>query len=152
MDKVIQTIVMRSKFPYENGEMRKLRTGKYVAQASHASIAFLTNKFKNTKRTKSVGIDSKGNYFEEFIDVPEPFTEEEQIWIDEQFTKICLCVDTEEELLDVYNRAKEVNLTVHLIQDAGHTEFNGLPTYTCLAIGPHYKSKIDVVTKDLRLF
>ena len=78
-------------------------------------------------------------------------TEEELMWIENQFTKICLCVDTEEELLEVYNKAKELGLTVHLIQDAGHTEFSE-PTYTCLAIGPHFKSKIDPVTKDLRLF
>ena len=130
-DKVQQTIVMRAKFPDGEGGMKKLRSGKYIAQGSHSSIAFLSNKFRSGNLTLS---------------------EEEKEWIEGSFTKVCLCVDTEEELMDVYNRAKEAGLTVYLIEDAGHTEFHGVPTKTCLAIGPHYKSVLDKVTKDLRLF
>ena len=150
-DKVIQTIVMRAKFPDKDGNLKKIRVGKYIAQASHASIAFLSNKFRNATQHEIRYISEKG-YTTKKVLVPESLTEEEQKWIEEAFTKICLYVDTEEELLDVYNRAKNEQLNVHLIQDAGHTEFDGVPTLTCLAIGPHYKSKIDPITKDLRLF
>jgi len=150
-DKVIQTIVMRAKFPDKDGNMRKLRLGKYCSQAAHASISFLSNKLKNTQSVKIEYIGKNG-YTVEDASIPEVLSEEEQMWIDNQFTKICLCVDTEEELLDVYSRAKNANLTVYLIQDAGHTEFNGEETFTCLAIGPHYKSKIDPITENLRLF
>lgn len=151
MDKVIQTIVMISKFPDGNGGAKKLRTGKYIAQGSHASIAFLTNKMRNSIEY-SVSYISPFGYDTKIVKVPEALSEEEQIWVDESFTKVCLCVEDENELMDVYNRAKNEGLTVHLITDAGHTEFNGNPTVTCLAIGPHYKSKIDPVTKDLKLF
>jgi len=150
-DKVIQTIVMRAKFPDKDGNMRKLRLGKYCSQAAHASISFLSNKLKNTQSYQAECI-SENKYTLKTVSVPEPFSLEEQMWIDNQFTKICLCVDTEEELLDVYSRAKNANLTVYLIQDAGHTEFNAEETFTCLAIGPHYKSKIDPITENLRLF
>lgn len=151
MDKIIQTIVMRAKFPDENGNLKKLRSGKYCSQSAHASIAFLANKLKNTQSVKIEYIGKNG-YTVEDVSIPEALSEEEKIWIEEQFTKIVLCVDTEEELLNIYNQAKNANLTVHLIQDSGCTEFNGIPTYTCLAIGPHYKSKIDPITENLRLF
>lgn len=132
-DKVIQTIVMRSKYPGVNGDLRKLRAGKYCAQSSHACMAFLLAKHLNQKN-------------------PQPLTKEETEWINTGTTKICLYVETEEDLLRVFNDAKKAGLTVHLIKDAGHTEFDGVPTHTCLAIGPHYKSKIDAVTGDLSLF
>ena len=151
MDKVQQTIVMRSKFPDGTGT-KKLRSGKYCAQASHASIAFLSHKFHNVENNKISGINNRGEFYEEFIDAPKSLTDEEKIWINEAFTKIVLYVETEQELLDIYNRAKDEELTVHLITDSGLTEFNGAPTNTCLAIGPHWKSKIDPITKDLRLF
>jgi PTH2 family peptidyl-tRNA hydrolase len=151
MDKIIQTIVMRAKFPDENGSLKKLRSGKYCSQSAHASIAFLANKLKNTQSVKIEYIGKNG-YTVEDASIPEVLSEEEQIWIEEQFTKIVLCVDTEEELLNIYNQAKNANLTVHLIQDSGCTEFNGEETFTCLAIGPHYKSKIAPITENLRLF
>jgi PTH2 family peptidyl-tRNA hydrolase len=38
-----------------------------------------------------------------------------------------------------------------LIIDSGKTEFGGVPTKTCLAIGPDYSEKIDKVTGNLKL-
>ena len=63
-----------------------------------------------------------------------------------------LCrVDGEEELLQIYDRALEAGLEVHLITDSGKTEFHGQPTNTCLAIGPDETDKIDAITGHLRL-
>lgn len=149
MDKVIQTIVMRAKFP-DKESTRKLRTGKYCAQAAHASMAFLSSKFRNTQAVP-VGYISTGGYNTKSIEVPEALTDEEATWIEDSFTKIVLYVNTEEELLKVYKDAQEAGLTVYLIKDSGLTEFDE-PTYTALAIGPHYKSKIDEITKSLELF
>ena len=56
-----------------------------------------------------------------------------------------------EELDAVYDRAKEAGLTVHMVVDSGKTEFDGIPTKTCLAIGPHEASKIDKITGNLKL-
>jgi hypothetical protein len=39
-----------------------------------------------------------------------------------------------------------------LIQDAGLTEFGGVPTYTALAIGPDEDAKIDELTKIFRCY
>ena len=116
-----------------------MRRGKEIAQGSHASIAFLT------RRLRFLSTDN-GVYSAEGV-----FTEEEHIWMKEGFTKICLRVDSEEELLTVKERAHRSGLNVHLITDAGKTEFHGIPTNTCLAIGPHYASRIDAITGHLTL-
>lgn len=137
MEKIKQVIVVRTKYPVNdinyaetNSGFRKLRTGKLIAQAAHASMAFLTNKIKN-------------NDFD--------FSEEQQEWINGIFTKICCYVESEEELLNIYKAAKNAGLTVELIEDKGLTEFNNVPTKTALAIGPHYSEKIDSITGFLPL-
>ena len=56
------------------------------------------------------------------------------------------------ELMAVYDQALEAGLVVHLITDRGLTEFGGVPTRTCLAIGPDYDDLIDPVTGDLELY
>jgi PTH2 family peptidyl-tRNA hydrolase len=45
----------------------------------------------------------------------------------------------------------DAGLIAALIQDAGLTEFGGVPTYTALAIGPDEEAKVDELTKDLKL-
>ena len=75
----------------------------------------------------------------------------QQAWLRGSFAKVCCRVDSEEELLSVYDRAKAAGLEVHLITDSGKTEFHGQPTNTCLAIGPDVAEKIDAVTGQLKL-
>lgn len=115
----------------------KMRRGKEIAQGSHASMAFLTRDawlhddiFENYKLS---------NYHE---------TKE---WMQNSFTKVCLYVNSEKELEEIYEKAKENGLTVHMVIDSGKTEFNGVPTKTCLCIGPHYSEKIDTITGHLKL-
>ena len=71
--------------------------------------------------------------------------------MESSFTKITVSVDSEDELIDIYNKAKDAGLTVHLITDSGLTEFHGIPTKTCLAIGPNFSEKIDPITGHLKL-
>lgn len=130
-----QILVVRTKYPDNNGGTRKLRTGKLIAQAAHASMAFLTNKIRAISP-----------------DEPITLTEEEKFWINDKFTKICVYVETEEELLDVFQKAKENNLTAELITDSGLTEFNNVPTNTVVAIGPHYSDKMTPITGHLPLY
>ena len=72
-------------------------------------------------------------------------------WLEGSFTKICVSVNSEQELLDIYNKALENNINVKLIQDNGLTEFGGVKTYTCLALGPDYPEVLDPLTKHLPL-
>jgi PTH2 family peptidyl-tRNA hydrolase len=41
---------------------------------------------------------------------------------------------------------------VEVITDSGRTEFCGVPTRTCLALGPDLASKIDAITGTLELY
>ena len=148
MDKVQQVIVMRIKYPAGEGKTKKLRTGKLIAQGSHASVAFLTDKIRNTWDKQGYRVAWTDGSQMGRVDL----SEEEVIWIEDKFTKICVYVETEEELLAIYEEAKEAGLTSHLIQDCGDTEFNGVPTITAVGIGPHYKSKLDPITGHLPLF
>jgi peptidyl-tRNA hydrolase, PTH2 family len=120
-DKIKQVIVIRKDL--------NMRKGKMAAQASHASICFLTRRMRN-----KVSI-----------------TDVQQKWIDGAFTKICVAVSSEAELLEIESRAIDAGLEVNLITDSGLTEFNGVPTKTCLAIGPDYSNKIDKITSHLSL-
>ncbi|MEL6105002.1 MAG: aminoacyl-tRNA hydrolase, partial [Planctomycetota bacterium] len=75
----------------------------------------------------------------------------ERAWLTGSFAKVCCRVDSEEELMAIHDKAVDAGLEVHLITDSGKTEFHGVPTNTCLAIGPDDVAKIDAVTGDLRL-
>jgi len=131
-----QVIVMRKSFVI-NGKKVTPRKGKYVAQGSHSVL----------KAILDLGVfveDELVIYFEGHDALRD--------WIKSRFTKICVCVETEEELLEVYNKAKEKGLICSLITDAGNTEFDGVPTITCCAIGPAWSDELQEITGHLQLF
>jgi PTH2 family peptidyl-tRNA hydrolase len=103
----------------------KMRRGKEIAQGAHASISCLRNLVA---------------------------TRLEEEWLASGMTKICVTVDSEQELIDILILAQAAGLQVHLITDAGKTEFDGVPTKTCLAIGPDHSDKIDKITGHLKLY
>jgi PTH2 family peptidyl-tRNA hydrolase len=127
---VKQVIVMRKDL--------NMRKGKMVSQSCHASLAIFTNRGK-IKRS------CNGN--EMIINLTPDMLE----WLEESFTKICVGVDSEEELLEIHRQARDAKLPCSLIKDAGNTEFHGIPTYTCVAIGPSREDKIDKITGKLKL-
>lgn len=115
----------------------KCRRGKEISQGSHASIAWLCNRIspmlENDKHKPK-------------------FSKPEIEWLTGPFAKICLQVESEKELLEIYQAAKKEGLVCELITDSGKTEFGGIPTNTCLAIGPDYSEKIDKITGHLKLY
>lgn len=72
-------------------------------------------------------------------------------WFATGMKKICVRADSEEQLLGLHKAAQEAGLRSYLITDAGRTEFHGVPTVTCLAIGPNEDSDVDKVTGGLTL-
>jgi len=66
--------------------------------------------------------------------------------------KVCVYVDSEDELLDIAEQGREQGFLVALIRDAGFTEFHGEPTYTCLAFEPLPADRIDPITGGLPLY
>ena len=119
----------------------KMRRGKEVAQGSHASMQFLLDAIEVSNKKR----------FLWFFRVPVKFTKVEKEWFKGFFTKVCVRVDSEEELLSIHEKAKESGLKSYLITDAGKTEFHGKPTPTCLAIGPDEAEKLNKVTGHLEL-
>lgn len=80
------------------------------------------------------------------------FTLPEIDWMKGIFTKVCVRVDSEEQLMKIVEEATRAGLHTEVITDAGKTEFAGVPTKTCAAIGPDEAEKIDAVTRHLELY
>lgn len=120
-----------------------MRKGKIAAQCCHASMAFLT-------RDGFIGQVYNDHVF---INIELGFGHLEEIdhWLKNSFSKICVYVNSEEELLTVHQKALDANLISHLVEDNGATEFNGVKTLTCCAIGPHFDSKFEGITNHLPL-
>ena len=66
--------------------------------------------------------------------------------------KVTLEIKSEQKLINVYEKALEAGLIAELVTDAGLTVFDGVPTKTCVVIGPADVDEIDKITKRLRLY
>lgn len=120
----------------------KMGRGKEIAQGSHASMAFLSHKLR-------YNINKLFSYFGIYII---KLNKEEKLWFEDIFTKVTLQVNTEEELLDIADKADKAGITCNIIRDSGKTYFKGVPTVTCLALGPAEESKINAITNSLKLY
>lgn len=138
----------------------KMSVGKIASQVAHASmkaffdvmikapyIHFLHHNQIENEIVESAWPDSikftesrilpRGKYFNEYI---------EGI-----FKKVVVGVESEKELLELYQKAKDKEIHCSLIKDSGLTEFNLVPTYTTVCIGPWIDSEIDEITGHLKL-
>ncbi len=113
----------------------KMRKGKMIAQGAHASMMGLTTKLSHWKADIYRGT----------------FDPEEEAWYFGTFKKVCVYVNSEEELMEIHQKAVEAGLKSNIVTDMGHTEFHGVPTKTCLAIGPNKIEEIDKITGNLPL-
>jgi len=119
--------------------MRKdlgMRKGKMIAQGAHASLKVLLDAGQP---------DPRGSVFAIALD---PAL---SAWLGGRFTKICVAVDSEAALDDVVARARTAGVPCALVVDAGHTEFHGVATKTCCAVGPGWSDAVDAITGGLPL-
>lgn len=65
-------------------------------------------------------------------------------------TKVCLAVNSEEELLKIAAAAEKADLPNFLVKDAGHTQLEP-GTYTAVGIGPASEEEINKITGNLKL-
>ena len=130
-----------------------IRKGKFGAQCAHASLGALLKLFNVYKQEPiRVGIyeAEQGQIQYEYSVV---FKEQSVLddWLNGKFTKVVVSVDSDEELIAL-NKALDDTFIPHaLITDAGLTEFHGVPTNTCLGIGPYVAEEIDKFTGHLPL-
>jgi PTH2 family peptidyl-tRNA hydrolase len=111
-----------------------MRKGKMVAQGAHASMRAILNLARREGDQLIIPLDARN----------EP-------WLCGRFKKICVSVNSERELLELHKQALDAHIITSLIQDAGLTEFGGVPTYTAVAIGPDLGEKVDQLTGHLAL-
>lgn len=104
-----------------------MRKGKMCVQSCHASMAAILD---------------NGHV------IPSP---EISAWLSGNFTKVCVGVDSEEELFEVYRKADEAGLHCSIVRDLGLTEFHGVPTLTAVAVGPGKPEDVDKITGHLKL-
>ena len=139
---VKQVIVMRKDL--------NMRKGKIAAQACHASLsAIMRAMLKNDCFEWGYNENEQKIYFK-----PEYLTDENKDlteWFSDCFKKIVVYVNSEQELIDLYNIAQELGIICSLVTDKGLTEFNQIPTKTCLAFEPLESAKIDILTGQLPL-
>ena len=157
----------------------KMRRGKEIAQGAHASVSFLVKLIRCGFSGYLLATAIFAFLCLAFLAVRAPdyvtqiivffltvicgllfielscriaMTAVQYAWINGTFSKICCRVNSEEELMEIYSKAIQAGLNCDLITDSGATEFHGVPTKTCLAIGPDESEKIDLVTGHLELY
>lgn len=132
----------------------RMRKGKIAAQAGHACVEAALMALAREGRLGEVRIETAGDGTPTGILLDDGATEATPLseWFDAGVAKVCVYVDSEEELLDIATRGREQGLICALIQDAGFTEFHGEPTYTCLAFEPLAPEQIDPLTGELPLY
>jgi peptidyl-tRNA hydrolase, PTH2 family len=118
--------------------MRKdlgMRKGKMIAQGAHASMKVLLDGAHVTAETVAIPLDAATR---EWL-------------VSGRFTKVCVSVDSEAALDAIVERARLAAVPFALIVDSGRTEFHGVPTKTCCAIGPAWAEAVDAITGELPL-
>lgn len=104
----------------------KMSRGKACAQVAHASLG-----------ASEIAMEKSESWY--------------KAWKKRGQRKVIVYVESEEELIEVYNQAKSEALPCFIVRDAGLTEL--LPgTLTAAAIGPAPESKVDKITGKLKLF
>lgn len=120
--------------------MRKdlgMRKGKMIAQGAHASMKVLID---------AGHASADGASYTLALDAAMTS------WIvTGRFTKVCVSVDSEAALDAIVARARDAGVPCALIVDAGRTEFHGVPTKTCCAVGPAWADAVDAITGSLPL-
>ena len=122
-----QVIVMRKDL--------NMRKGKMIAQGAHASLRVILDAGRPVDETT----------------YQVTMTEAMAQWMTGRFAKVCVGVISEEALDEIVAKARAAGLPCSLIVDAGKTEFHGVPTKTCCAVGPAWADEIDLITGALPL-
>lgn len=126
MSKPKQIIVVRKDL--------NMRKGKIAGQVGHAAMMFLIKKATVEGHKLTAELDAR-----------------QKEWLTDSFTKIVPYVNSESELRDLIQKARDSGVTVHECIDNGLTEFGGVLTLTCAAFGPDLPEVLDPITGHLPL-
>ena len=119
-----------------------MRKGKMVAAGAHAAMWALLD-FVHKEQNGDMTIYTIQVHKNSFLSLDQ--------WLLGHYKKICVSVNSEQELIDLCEQAKAQELPYRLQHDIGLTEFDGVRTVTCCAIGPGPADIIDAITGKLPL-
>ncbi len=122
MSEMKQSIVIR-------GDL-KITCGKAIAQGAHASVTAVISIIESNNRDWKKWLKE---------------------WLREGQKKVVLRAASENELEQIYVKAKAKGIPVSLVTDAGLTEL-APGTKTAVALGPAPKKTIDSITGSLPLY
>lgn len=114
-----------------------MKKGKMAAQACHASMGALLSMATKMEQELVINFDIY------------PVARK---WLYEDFAKVVLRVNSEEELRECYKIAQDNDLPCAFIIDNGITVFNNVKTPTCIGIGPASSEQLDALFGHLKLF
>jgi peptidyl-tRNA hydrolase, PTH2 family len=106
-----------------------MRKGKIGAQVGHAVMGFITSQYPYEIKFNSI----------------------ETGWFETGTKKIVVQIPSLDELYEIVHKAKCLGIKTYTVLDSGLTEFKE-PTITCVALGPDMSDKIDLITKELKLY
>lgn len=115
----------------------EMSPGKAVAQGGHAVQLVLadTQVLDTATRTVTLQLSEVGYEW----------------YTNQEYKKVVLAAKSEAQLLALYEKAKEAGIPASLVRDNGLTEFNGIKTYTAVALGPAMPEVLDPLTKRFKL-
>lgn len=123
----------------------QMRKGKLAAQVAHASLKAIFDYAQISPQEGMISFKIKASG---------PVAQ----WLyNGAFTKIVVYVETEKDLDLIYASILELGQEIRepipcsLIIDSGKTEFNGVPTKTCVAVGPFHSDIVNRITGHLPL-
>lgn len=132
-----------------------MRKGKIASQCCHASMKVLLDRMEVEEERYDHQMDNiltvckrTGNINRSLTILKDSYFNK---WLEGSFAKIVVSCNSELELIELKNRANGLGIMNALITDSGATEFKGVPTNTCIAIGPHSSEEIDKITGHLKL-
>lgn len=120
-----------------------MRKGKAIAQACHGAVNIVLRTLDRDGLPWYTNSEGQTE-----VDGDSALSE----WFSNSYTKVCLYVDSEEELLNLKKVADEAGILSSLVLDNGTTEFHGVKTYTCLVFEPLDSRVIDPITGNLPLY
>jgi len=136
-DMIKQVIVVRKDL--------NIRKGKLAAQVAHASMKVIFERM--SFRQKHYNILNEGCVYEYSVCLTPKMKE----WFEGIFTKVVVGCEDLETLKCICIDAYEAGIPHAVIEDCGKTEFDGVKTTTCVALGPDEAEKIDAITGHLTL-
>lgn len=125
-----------------------MNKGKLAAQAAHASMGALLKSAYHS----NVSSASDERDFDQVLIINLEDNPTVKAWLEGSFAKIALAVNSEEELEACREIAKNHGLRYSYIVDNGTTVFNGVPTPTCVGIGPAKSEILDELFSHLKLY